>query len=69
MHRWCAWDSDPQQQDGWHRRKHGAMAAAQTENSFKAILILDFLICFDKFHCLKNSLTSFYNIPTISFGW
>ena len=25
--RWCAWDSNPEQQDGRHRRNHGAMAA------------------------------------------
>ena len=25
--RWCAWDSNPGQQDGRRRRNHGAMAA------------------------------------------
>ena len=23
-HRWCAWDSNPEPQDGRHRRNHGA---------------------------------------------
>ena len=35
--RWCAWDSNPGQQDGRRRRNHGAMAATPKIDLFEKL--------------------------------
>ena len=43
-HRWCAWDSNPGLQNGWHIRDHGAMAATQCTIFFNAISTFNVIV-------------------------